>query len=142
MDGVGLGVSTLFDGLGSAARYIPGVGKVLGGALEATGGVVSGTVSATTSVVGGIAGGLGTAGKHLVRGSVSDALTHGGAKVKQGFVDAAGDVRRASKDARDDVRRGVRETGEDAATAARRVSGMARDGVAKGGFASTSLFGG
>ena len=52
----------MFSGVGRALRYVPVVGHVAGGAVDATGHLVSGSLGVAGGVLGGVVGGLGAAG--------------------------------------------------------------------------------
>mmetsp|Transcript_6646 Transcript_6646/g.19719 ORF Transcript_6646/g.19719 Transcript_6646/m.19719 type:complete len:823 (-) Transcript_6646:33-2501(-) len=122
ISGVADGTGAVVHGVGAALRYVPIVGKSVGGIVDATGHVVTGTLGVAGGVVGGVLGGVGAAGRGLARGDAKGAAK-GAFKEVKGGLGAAGDaVKQAGKDASSSLGRGLRDTMHDGVKAAKILS--------------------
>ena len=106
-------------------RYVPVVGKSVGGIVDATGHVVTGTLGVAGGVVGGVLGGVGAAGRGLARGELKGAAKGAFREVKGGINAAGAAASQAGKDASSSLGRGLRDTMDDGVKAAKFVGGAA-----------------
>ena len=106
-------------------RYVPVVGKSVGGIVDATGHVVTGTLGVAGGVVGGVLGGVGAAGRGLARGDAKGAAKGAFREVKGGINAAVAAASQAGRDASSSLGRGLRDTMDDGVKAAKFVGGAA-----------------
>jgi hypothetical protein len=124
--GVAAGAGAAVHGVGKALRYVPGVGKAVGGLVDATGSLVTGTLGVAGGVVGGVLGGVCAAGRGLARGDPRLAARGAGREVRGGLGVASSAAAKAAGDASASVGRGLRDTAADAVYVAGFVAGAAR----------------
>jgi hypothetical protein len=125
ISGVADGTGAVVHGVGAALRYVPIVGKSVGGVVDATGHVVTGTLGVAGGVVGGVLGGVGAAGRGLARGDIREAGKGAFREVKGGLGAAGDAVKQAGKDAASSVNRGLRDTASDTLKVAKFVGNAA-----------------
>jgi hypothetical protein len=125
ISGVADGTGAVVHGVGAALRYVPIVGKSVGGIVDATGHVVTGTLGVAGGVVGGVLGGVGAAGRGLARGDAKGAAKGAFKEVKGGINAAGAAASQAGKDASSSLGRGLRDTMDDGVKAAKFVGGAA-----------------
>ncbi|KAH8060095.1 hypothetical protein JL722_5052 [Aureococcus anophagefferens] len=103
------GGQALLGGVADAARYVPGVGHVVGGVAESTGHVVAGARLSGPRVVAGVVGGLGVAGRHVAKGDLKGAIVEGSVTLGSGFRDAGDELSSNLHSAANDVADGLKD---------------------------------